>query len=372
MAQHHLHSKEARNFAPVVRSMTEEDAESLLAEVRWGSRDMQVCPRCGLCYRHYRKHKRRRWRCAGCGHEFSVTAGSSLHSHKLPFKVIVLAALEFVNHVKGSAILQMSRSLGLTPRTCQVFEGKIREFLIKCMDLTPLHGVVHMDGAYFCGKPRKPNRKIRMPADAIAKRFGRKKIKNTSQPWIEMGMTEQNWRRQADKRVVISLCASAGKGNGSARALAFVCHSENAGDIKQLAACLLKPGTIVMTDEHSAYGVLSGPYEHYSVPHAEEFCTAEGVCNNMSETFNSRARRAQFGVYHGFRPKYLQDYISESAWRETNRKLSQRDQVLAILKGLLSTGKSDWWRGYWQGRYRTYELELRHFFGSQALSAKSP
>lgn len=172
-------------------------------------------------------------------HEFSVTTDSSLHSHKMSFTEIVAAALNFANHVKGSAILEMSRSLGFTPRTCQVFEGKIREFLIKCADLTPLQGTVHMDGAYFCGKPRKPNRKIKMPADAIAKRFGTKTIRNTSQPWIEMGMTRQNWRRQADKRVVISLCASAGKGKGSARALAFVCHSENAGDIKKLAACLL-------------------------------------------------------------------------------------------------------------------------------------
>ncbi|GGA46591.1 IS1595 family transposase [Dyella nitratireducens] len=341
MAQHHLHSKEARNFASFRRSMTEEEAESLLAEVRWGSKDMQMCPKCGVVYRHYRKHRRRRWRCSKCTCEFSVTSGSALHSHKIPFKVIIEAVFEFVNHVKGAAILQMSRQLGLTPKTCQVFEGKIREFLVKCTDLTPLQGTVHMDGAYFCGKPRKPNRKIKMPAEAIAKRFGSKKIQNTSRPWIEMGMTQQNWRRQADKRVVMSLCASAGKGNGSARVLAFVCHSENAVDIKNLAARLLTPGTIVMTDEHAAYGVLSGPYEHYSVCHAEEFCTAEGVCNNMSETFNSRARRAQFGVHHGFRPKYLQDYMSESAWRETNRKLSQRDQVLEILRVLLSTGKSE-------------------------------
>jgi len=121
-----------------------------------------------------------------------------------------------------------------------------------------------------------------------------------------------------------------------------------------------------MTDESSAYGVLSGMYDHYVVSHAKEFSTPEGVSNNMPETFNSRMRRGEYGTYHGFRPKYLQDYASEFPWRETNRTLSQRDKVLEILRGLLSTRKSTWWRGYWQGHHRSYELGLDYFLGSRA------
>jgi transposase-like protein len=365
MAQHHLHSKEARNFAALARCLTEEAAENLLAEVRWCSKENQGCPWCGTFRKHYRRIKRRRWRCAACNREFSVTTDSPLHDHKLPFKVIVLAALEFANLVKGSAALHLSRQLGLTPKTCQVFTGKIREFFIKHTNLAPLSGIVHMDGAYFCGKPRKPNCKIKMPADAIAKRFGKKKIQNTAQPWIEAGMTRRNWQRQTDKRVVISLCSSAGFKNGSSRTFAFVCRSENMADVKRLAERLVSRDATVMTDESSAYGVLSGMYDHYVVSHAERFSTPEGVSNNMAETFNSRMRRGEYGAYHGFRPKYLQDYASEFAWRETNRKLSQRDQVLEILRSLLSPGKSNWWRGYWQGNHRTYELGLDYFLGSK-------
>lgn len=363
MAQHILHSREARNFARVVHSLTNETAEQVLAEARWGSSDKQGCPRCGVFRRHYRRVKRRRWRCAECAHEFSVTSGTQLDSNKLKFKQLVLAYLVIDSNVKGASMLLLSRIIGITPKTCQVLAGKLREYFVKSLDLSPLQGIVHIDGGYFCGKPRKPNRKSKMPADAIAKRFGRKKIESASQPWIEAGMTRQNWMRRADKRVVISLCESAGSGNGSRRTIALVCHSENAVDVARMAQKLISPNAIVMTDESSAYCALDVTHEHHVVSHAREFSTAEGVSDNMSETFNSRMRRGEYGVFHGFRPKYLQDYACEFAWRETNRALSQCDRVLSILKGLLCLGKSEWWRGYWQGRHRKHELTLDYILG---------
>lgn len=368
MAQHTLHSKEARNFAKTVLSMTDEAAELLLAQARWGSSDKQGCPRCGVYRKHYRRAKRHQWRCAECDHVFSVTSGTALDSHKLSFKMLVLAYLKFDSLVKGAATLTLSRQLGVTPKTCLVLAGKLREYFVKSMDLTPLQGIVHMDGAYLCGKPRKPNRKIKMPADAIAKRFGQKKIESKTQPWIEAGMTRSNWQRRSDKRVVVSLCASAGAHKGSARAIALVCRSENASDVTKIANSFVTRDAIVMTDESTAYAALSSTHDHYVVAHAREFSTSEGVNNNMSETFNSRMRRGEYGAFHGFRVKYLQDYASEFAWRETKRTLSQRERVLEILQGLLSSCKSEWWRGYWQGSHRKHELGLDYFLARASAS----
>lgn len=361
MAQHHLHSKEARAFARYIYRLTEEDAEQLLARIRWGCTYRQVCPRCGVFRKHYRRVKRKKWRCAECTHEFSVTSQSMLDSHKVSFKSIVFAVFYFLNGAKGTALLNLSRNLGWTPKTCQAFAGKIREFLVTDMDLTPLSGLVHMDGAYFCGKPREPRRKIKMPADAIAKRFGKKKIENSARPWVEAGMTRQNWEKLANKRVVISACSSAGHGRGSSRVMAFVCRSENSSDIDRISRAFISRDARIMTDESGAYGVLSGRFEHYTVRHAVEKSTHEGVNNNMSETYNSRMRRAEYGIYHGHRVKYLQDYACESAWRETGRTQTQAERVMEILKGLLLSGPSQWWRGYWQGRHRTYELGLGYF-----------
>lgn len=143
------------------------------------------------------------WRIPVSPHEFSVTSQSLLDSHKMSFRDIVAGIIIFQSSVKGTALLELSRLMGWTPKTCHAFVGKIREFMVNSMDLTPLRGVVHIDGAYFCGKPRAPRRKIKMPADAIAKRFGKKKIEDTGKPWVEAGMTRNNWLKRANKRVVI-------------------------------------------------------------------------------------------------------------------------------------------------------------------------
>ncbi|WP_284691629.1 transposase [Pinirhizobacter soli] len=122
---------------------------------------------------------------------------------------------------------------------------------------------------------------------------------------------------------------------------------------------------MVMTDESNAFSGLAAYHDHYVVCHAREMCTSEGVNNNMSETFNSRMRRAEYGVHHGYRPKYLQDRASESAWRENWRRASQRERVEEILKIWLTSPHSKWWRGYWQGNHRDGELTLDYFVKRQ-------
>lgn len=364
MTQHILSSSKGRNFAREAHNLTDDTAELLFAHARWGSTNEQACPRCGVFRKHYRRKKRMTWRCVDCGHEFSVTSGSLLDQHKLPLTEIIRAILSADAGVKGQAYLEITRHIGCAPKTAQVHMGKTREAILKSIDLTPMTGIVHMDGAYFCGKPRKPNRRRRVSAEAIAVRFGKKRPRDSSCPWIEAGMTRQNWMKRRNKRVVISICQAGEHGQGSTRTLAFVCRSENTEDVKRLANRFVSPKAQLMTDENPAYNILDGTHEHYVVSHAQEYSTSEGVSDNMSETFNSRMRRAEYGVFHGYRPKYLQDYAAESAWRESNRKLSQRERVLAMLKLLLTTPRSVWWRGYWQGHHRAHELTLDDLLSS--------
>lgn len=361
MAQHELHSKEARNFASTVRRLTDEGAEKLLEKIRWRSETEQVCPHCGSVRRHYRRHRRMRWRCADCGREFSVTTGTALHGHKLPFSAIVSVAHEFVASANGVSSLSLACRLGITPKTAQVALGRIREVTVNGMDVTPMKGVIHMDGIYVCGKPRKPNRRMRMPENALKIRFGKMKPADASKPWMSAGMTKKNWDKRRNKRVVVSLCESAGKGNGSGRVLAFVCSSENEKDALAIVKRFVEPGSIIMTDESSAFHSLSTVVEHYAVQHSKEHCDPDGVNCNLAEAWNSRFRRNEYGISHGFRPKYLQDYACEQAWRHTHRKSSQQARVTAVLSALLSAPKSAWWTGYWQGKHRQDEIGLDYF-----------
>ena len=364
MTQHHLHSKESRNFAKTLNKLKDDEAEQWLAKARWGTAEMQGCPKCGSLRKHYRREMRRQWRCAesNCAHEFSVTSGTPFHGHKLSFADILRLFMAFESGAKGQSLLEATRRVGCTPKTAQAFFGKIREWMINTMDLAPLDGTVHIDGGYFCGKPRRPNRKIRMPKDALKVRFGRKAPKNASQPWIEAGMTYRNWCKRANKRVVISLCQSAGRRMGSNRCMAFICAGENESEVARLVKHFVRADARVMTDESSAYSTLSAfVAEHYTVSHAHEFCTPEGVSDNMCETFFSRFRRSEYGTLHGFRPKYLQDYTCEFVWRQNHRQHTQSERFNILLTGLMTSPRSQWWTGYWQGRRRKEELGLDYF-----------
>ena len=369
MAQHFLHSKESRNFAKALNRVSEDESESYLALCRWGPGNKQVCPGCGVLRKHYRRKKRRRWRCAeiACRHEFSVTSGTPFHGHKLTFKEILLLIFAFTTNANGASLLQVSRRLGLTPKSVQANFGKIREVLIHSLDLTPMTGTVHVDGGHFCGKPRKPNRKIPVPKDAIAKRYGKKKPANTTKPWIEMGMTRPNYLRLAQKRVVIVFTEAGKLGEGSRRSIPIVCRRECDEHVFPLMKAFVRQDAIVMTDESGAYnGFTALGIEHHQVKHSEMFSTSEGVNDNMCETFFSRMRRAEYGTYHGYRPKYLQDYAIEHSWRDDNRRVAQEELVRKLTGQMFGSGKSTWWRGYWQGNHRQGELTAEWFLAKAA------
>ncbi len=362
MAQHFLHSKEARGFSlTAIDKMSDEEIETLFARCRWGSETMQGCPSCGDFRRHYRRVKRHRWRCAACQHEFSVTSRTPFDKHKLSLRNLLRAILVFEAGAKGRATLDASRLLGFTPKTLQALHGKIREVLVNGMDLTPLRGIVHMDGGYFCGKPRKPNRRRKITREAIEVRYGKRAPTHPTKPWLDAGMTERSWRKRADKRVVMGLCESAGHAEGSRRSIAIVCRSENEQDAMVLVKTFVQADARLMTDENVAFSNLGAICERFPVNHSVEYCTSEGVSDNMSETLFSRQRRAEYGVFHGYRVKYLQDYACETAWRESNRRSSQHSRICTLLEMLSTSPTSAWWRGYWQGHHRTEELGLAYF-----------
>jgi transposase-like protein len=368
MAQHFLHSASARNLAKYIFNLSEDQAELEFAQARWGSKTKQGCPRCGVFRRHYRRRKRRRWRCAECGHEFSATSGTLLHKHKLSFRELLHVLFLYDNGAKGQSLLEISRHTGHTPKTIQALVGKFREFFVKNMDLSPLKGTVHMDGGYFGGKPRKERKRRKVSAEAIRIRYGKKTPKTGVDPWVQAGMSHRNWLKRANKRVVMSMCESGGALAGSQRVIAIVCPAENEATASKLAEHFIAHDARVMTDESPAYSQLFTRYgyEHYPVCHSREYSTDEGVSDNMSETFFSRFRRAEYGCTHGFRPKYLQDFACEYAWRENHRRHSQMERLSKLLTGLLTSTKSEWWCGYWQGHYRRHELGMDYFLGRLA------
>ena len=111
MAQHFLLSAAARTLSlKTIFSEGEDAAYRRFRRLRWPETDgAPVCPVCG-CLDIYDLTTRRRFKCAACHHQFSVTSGTILASRKLSFVDLLGAICLFVNASKGLSAVQLSRA----------------------------------------------------------------------------------------------------------------------------------------------------------------------------------------------------------------------------------------------------------------------
>jgi transposase-like protein len=348
-----------RDMARLIHDMTEDEAEMILAEYRFGSRELQCCPGCGAIARHYRRRTRRQWRCryAACGHTFSVTSGTTLDSSKLTYRQILRFLVHFEASPKGVGLVSATNAVGLTEKSAQQNLMKFREALMTHADHSPLTGTVHMDGAYVCGIFRRSNRRVKkaVPEQVLAV-HGTPAVKRRL-PAINRH-SHANMRRAKNKRVLMCLVQASSEG-GAERVIVAMCRSENARDVTELAQRYVAPGSRIFTDENPAYDELRKHFEHHVVNHSEEYSTPEGVSDNLAEAFFSRLRRGQYGVHHRFRPLYMAFYGWEYAWRETHRRLPQSSKVRSLGRALLMPGYSRYWRGYHGGQRRRLNRRVR-------------
>jgi transposase-like protein len=160
MAQHFLLSAQARTLSlKEIYKGGEDAAYETFKSIRWAANEGHaVCPRCGSV-ESYEISTRRKFKCAGCGHQFSVTSGTIFASRKMAFVDLLAAICIFVNAVKGLSALQLSRDLDVQYKTAFVLSHKLREALAAEVAGHTLDGEVEIDGAYFGGYIRPANLK---------------------------------------------------------------------------------------------------------------------------------------------------------------------------------------------------------------------
>lgn len=349
-----------------ISSLSDDDARLFLAKMRWGSADTQVCADCAVVDSHYNIRTRKQWRCKHCFHTFSVTSGTPLADHKISYRKLLIAIFAFIINHKGLAALALRRIIGGQYRSAFTLLHKIRECIMMNMPTEQLSGVIEIDGGHFSGKKRK-GRTLTKP-EVLAKDKTQVPAKYSSQQRDKI--KPQEFPHHPNRRIVIALreasLAKSGnfnphtgkeKGMGASRTIVAICRSENAKDISALADKFIKKGSIIRSDELSAYGNLKYKgYGHETVNHSKEFSTDTGVNQNQAESFFSRMRRACIGVYHRITPKYMLDYSAEIAWREDVRRDSTIDQLHMLVKMVFGSGVSLDWSNYCRGNKRKVEL----------------
>ena len=159
MAQHFLLSAAARTLSlKAIYKAGEEAAYETFCKLRWTDSEA-VCPQCGCC-ETYKITTRRKFKCKGCGHQFSVTSGTIFASRKMAFVDLLAAICITVNASKGVSMIQLSRDLDCQYKTAFVLAHKLREAMASEVQTGEvLRGHVEIDGAYFGGHIRPENRK---------------------------------------------------------------------------------------------------------------------------------------------------------------------------------------------------------------------
>lgn len=341
--------------------MTEEQCFEKLTVLRWGSIDQVICPACGVVAKPYLRRDRQQLRCRHCDHHFSPVVNSPFADKKIEYRRLLMALSIYVSSAKGIPSLHMARLLDLQHKSALALTGKIREGLLRNSDQEILTGHIEIDGGHFCGKPRKGNYRTRLKpeerAAAIIAKLNREPLPKRM-PRSKADI--RNYKNRKEKRRIIMVLREIHpeKGFGAVRTRVAVATAESEKAATFLAKKLVEPGALIMTDENAAYNALASWYEHKSVEHSLMFSGPDGENENQAESYFSRLRRAEYGTYHGFRPKYLVDYAQEFAWREDMRRSTELEKLNDLCQRIFRNGLSTWWRGYWQGHHRPGEYDL--------------
>src|SRR5436190_11102289 len=125
---------------------TEEACQDYLASCRWP--DGYTCPRCRHA-RAYRLTKQRRWQCAACRYQVSLTAGTILHNTKTPLTTWFWATYLTVTDKRGLSALLLQRQLALRRyETAWMLLHKLRRAMVNAAR-EPLRGDVEVDDTWL-------------------------------------------------------------------------------------------------------------------------------------------------------------------------------------------------------------------------------
>jgi transposase-like protein len=338
MSLHFLLKAEARTLSlRQVFDMSEDEALDFFRRLRWGNGEEVTCPECGTVRKHYYLRTRQQWRCRDCNHTFSVTSGTKFAYHKRPIKDYLAAIALFANGVKGLSAMNLARDMDGQHKAAFVVLHKVREAIEEIMDMTPVSGDVHVDGAYFGGHVRPENKK--------EDRKDRRLAENQNPAKRCVLVIRENYTREEQKKGF----------KGAKRTLAMVIEKESQASMKKLAPLHIVPGSKVSADESDAYDPMHAKYDMRRVNHSVEYRSADGTTNNMAESYFSRLRRMQVGQYHRFSAMHLHAYAVEAAFREDRRRVSNGAMFMEIVMACAQTKVSRQWCGYWQGNHRTVE-----------------
>jgi len=280
---------------------------------RWP--DGFTCTACGSLRSARLRARAYTFECLDCGRQASITAGTIMHRTKLPLTTWFWAAHLITTHSNGISALQLAGQIGVTHPTAWLLLHKFRAAMAD-RDREPLRGIVEVDQTEvpFRAKDDDPaappdGHILIIGAVEIVDRFtGRTPVVDFNRPYL-------NTRARRVRLATIP--------------------DETQASIHAFVKANIAPGSALLTDGHASYlGLNEGPP-------AERYVLDQRVIGNMAahlvlhwiHRVFSLMKRWGLGTLHGFRPKHINKYLQEYAFR-FNRRGWRRvsfDRILELL-----------------------------------------
>jgi transposase-like protein len=278
---------------------TEEACQKYLAACRWP--DGFLCPRCGA-RKTYELMKLRRWQCAGCRYQASLTAGTILHNTKTPLTIWFWAAYLMTTDKRGVSALLFQRQLGLNRyETAWMMLHKFRRAMVNSTR-EPLWGEVEVDDT-----------------------------------WVGGSQTGLRGSRQLkDRKSALVLVAVERRGQATGRARMEVIPDFKSATLLGFLKQNVKPGTTVYTDGLKSFvGLEEACFKHMprSQPVRTELRKGAPSVVPLADRAIGNLKQWLIGTHHGVSSEQLQVYLDEFVFRHNRRK-----SPMAAFQTLLGLG----------------------------------
>jgi transposase-like protein len=278
---------------------TEDACQEYLAACRWP--DGFVCPRCGQ-RRAYELVQQRRWQCASCRHQVSLTAGTILHNTKIPLTVWFWAAYLMTTDKRGLSALLLQRQLALRRyETAWMMLHKFRRAMVN-VARDPLQGEVEVDDTWIGGTQ--------------ASLRGSRQLKG--------------------RKAVLVLVAVEKRGHATGRARMAVIPDFKGITLLAFLKQNVAPGSTIYTDGLKSFtGLKEAGFEH--VPRIQPLPIdlrkgAKSVVP-LADRAIGNLQQWLIGTHHGVSRGQLPVYLDEFVFRHNRRK-----QPMAAFQTLLGFG----------------------------------
>lgn len=275
-----------------------------LRDIRW--RDGEFCPHCngGRIY-HFSDGKT--FKCGDCRQRFSIKVGTIFHDTKLPLRKWFMAIWLITNHKKGIASTTLARDLKITQKSAWHVLHRLRHAARTQSFNAPLDGPVEGDETYVGGKEKNKHADKRIPGS----------------------------QGGANKAVVLGILERGGE------LRAEVIQDTSAKTVQGVIRKNVKPGNVVITDEHRSYKGLGSDYLHVSVSHSKgQYVVDKLIHTNGIESVWALLKRQIVGIHHFVSPKHLTRYVDEATWRFNRRDMDASDRMNDLFESL--EGRLTW------------------------------